>query len=269
MRRIATPTLARAARTAASALLAAAGLLVAACGPETTTSDLDGAMRALDAHRYDESARLAKSAQAASSDVRTRQEAALVAGCAEYELARWDDAKASLAVAAKSADARVSGRAMAMQGAVAVNQQRWDDAARHYAQAAERLVGEDARRARDQAADAKRMADAARRPAVAPAGATGAPTGGTPASKPDPGRWTIVAGTFTSETAARQRATTIADEAKRAGLTTPKVVQSNIDGRRIWMVEVGTFDSKAKAEAAKKKIPVTDAMVAPPLSAKQ
>lgn len=271
MRRIATPTRARAARTAAAALLTAAGLLVAACGPEPTTNDLDRAMKALDASRYDESARLAKAAQAASSDMRTRQEAALVAGCAEYELARWDDAKASLAVAAKSADARVSGRAMAMQGAVAVNQQRWDDAARLYGQAADRLVGPDAARAREQAADARQMAEAGRRPAVTPPPMGPAATaGGKPPSAPAPdaGRWTIVAGTFTSETAARQRATTIADEAKRAGLTTPKVVQSSIDGRRIWMVEVGTFDSRTKAEVAKKKIPVTDAMVAPPLATK-
>lgn len=268
MRRIATPTRARAARTAAAALLSAAGLLVAACGPEPTTNDLDRAMKALDASRYDESARLAKAAQAASGDMRTRQEAALVAGCAEYELARWDDAKASLAVAAKSADARVSGRAMAMQGAVAVNQQRWDDAARCYGQAAERLVGPDAVRARDQAADAQRMADAARRAAPPTAAAAGNDGSKPVAAAPDAGRWTVVAGTFTSETAARQRATTIADEAKRAGLTTPKVLPSTAGGRRVWIVEVGIFDSKAKAEAAKRKIPVTDAAVAPPLAPK-
>jgi hypothetical protein len=227
-------------------------------------------MQALDANRYDESARLARAAQASSSDMRVRQEAALVAGCAEYELGRWDDAKASLAIAAKSADARVSGRAMAMQGAVAVNQQRWDDAARLYGQAADRLVGPDAGRAREQSADARQMAEAARRPAAPAAptpGASGAANAGTtPAATP--GRWTVVAGTFTSETAARQRATTIADEAKRAGLATPKVLPSSAGGRRVWIVEVGIFDTKAKAEAAKKKIPVTDAAVAPSLTAK-
>lgn len=270
MRRIATPIRARAARTAAAALLTAAGLLVAACGPESTTTDLDRAMQALDANRYDESARLAKAAQTGSSDMRVRQEAALVAGCAEYELGRWDDAKASLAVAAKSADARVSGRAMAMQAAVAVNQQRWDDAARLYGQAADRLVGADAAHAREQAADARQMAEAARRPATpaAPAPGTAANAGTAPAPAPDAGRWTVVAGTFTSETAARQRATTIADEAKRAGFATPKVLPSSAGGRRVWIVEVGIFDTKAKAEAAKKKIPVTDAAVSPSLTTK-
>lgn len=74
---------------------------------------------------------------------------------------------------------------------------------------------------------------------------------------------TIVAGTYSSEVAARQRATTLAEPARKAGLATPRVVPASAPERRVWIVEVGAFQDKASAEAALRKLPVTGCVVAP------
>jgi cell division septation protein DedD len=73
--------------------------------------------------------------------------------------------------------------------------------------------------------------------------------------------WTVAAGVFSSETAARQRATNIAGEARRAGLPKPRVLAVPAQDRKVWVVEVGTFADKAKAEAARKKITTGDTAV--------
>lgn len=256
----------------AAALPALPLLLVTACGPEPT-SQFDDALQAYEAKRYGESLRLATEAQSASVEMPQRQKAALVAGMSAYQLNRFDDARASLAIAARSADPVTAGRAMAMQGAIAVEQKRWGEAERAYNQAAEKLTGAEAAKARERARDARALAESAGRPAaVAKSGGSGsaqakppvAPGSAMPlSSAPDAGNWTVIAGTFSSETAARQRATGLADDAKRAGLGVPRVVPTGSTGRKLWLVEVGTFDSRAKADAARKKVPVADAAVAP------
>ena len=91
----------------------------------------------------------------------------------------------------------------------------------------------------------------------APAGTT---VGLAPAADTSP--WTIAAGVFSTETAARQRATTLAKEAKRAGLPTPRVFPMQAADKRVWIVEVGTFTDRAPADAARKKISTADAVVA-------
>jgi hypothetical protein len=277
VRRIATPTVARPARTAAAALpaaLLACAACLAACGPENTAT-LDQSLQAYDAKRWAECQRLAQAAQAESQDPATRQRAAYVAGCAAYQLNHDDDAKALFAIAARSADRDVAGRAMLQQAAIAVEDKRWADAERLYLAAADKLPPPAAVKARTQADAAHDLVQSAQRPkkvardvdATGPGVAPPAsPPGSIPAAPvaplPDNGRWTVVAGTFASETSARQRATTLASQAKRAGLPVPKVYSMASGGRRLWVVEIGIFDSRVAAEAARKKIPVTDSAVA-------
>ena len=107
-------------------------------------------------------------------------------------------------------------------------------------------------------------------PAVA-AGTAGSPAGPdrkapevpaptvTPAEPDAP--WTVAAGAFGSETAARQRATNLAKEAKRAGLPTPRVLAVTSPGKRVWIVEIGSFPDRAQAESARKKFATQDAAV--------
>jgi cell division protein FtsN len=53
----------------------------------------------------------------------------------------------------------------------------------------------------------------------------------------------------------------IAKMAKAAGLPTPKVLAVSSPDRRVWIVEVGSFTDRAKAEAARRKIATSDAQV--------
>jgi hypothetical protein len=254
--------------------------LGAACSERPAGATLDDALRAYDAGRFADALRAGTEVRSSSSDPAVRAQAAYVEGCAAQELGRRDEARDAFAVAARSADPIVSGRAMVMQAAQAVSEQRWKDAERLYSAAAERLRGRDAELAREQAKDAAERAVAAAQP-VRPATPPPAPEPPAPAPAPpeaaDTGPdeppalalpapdqdapWTVSAGVFGTETAARTRAMNIAKMAKAAGLPTPKVLAVSSPDRRVWIVEVGSFADRAKAEAARRKIATSDAQV--------
>jgi hypothetical protein len=252
-------------------LLLSGALLTCACEQQTTT--LDDALRAYDAKRYAESLRISKDIQGNATDPLTRQQAAYMVGRSASELSKNREARDAFAVAARSADPELAGRALAMQAAIAVDEKRWNDAASSYAAAATKLSGREAQRARDQAQEADAKANESRlppRPATAVAMAEpAAPTvpvapkipAARPANDPDPvavlpavdddAPWTISAGAYSSETAARQRATNLAREAKRAGLPTPRVLAVSSPSKRVWIVEIGTFNQREQGEAAR------------------
>jgi hypothetical protein len=262
-------------------LLLSGALLTCACEPQTTT--LDDALRAYDAKRYAESLRISKDIQGNATDPLTRQQAAYMVGRSASELSKNREARDAFAVAARSADPELAGRALAMQAAIAVDEKRWNDAASSYAAAATKLSGREAQRARDQAQEADAKANESRlppRPATAVAMAEpAAPTApvapkvpaARPATDPDPvavlpavdddAPWTISAGAYSSETAARQRATNLAREAKRAGLPTPRVLAVSSPSKRVWIVEIGTFNQREQGEAARKKFATKDTAV--------
>jgi hypothetical protein len=262
-------------------LLLSGALLTCACEQQTTT--LDDALRAYDAKRYAESLRISKDIQGNATDPLTRQQAAYMVGRSASELSKNREARDAFAVAARSADPELAGRALAMQAAIAVDEKRWNDAASSYAAAATKLSGREAQRARDQAQEADAKANESRlppRPATAVAMAEpAAPTApvapkvpaARPATDPDPvavlpavdddAPWTISAGAYSSETAARQRATNLAREAKRAGLPTPRVLAVSSPSKRVWIVEIGTFNQREQGEAARKKFATKDTAV--------
>ena len=252
--------------------------VLSACGPEPTQT-LDDAVRAYDAGRYAESLRVAKDVQARTQDLASRQQAAYVVGCASMELSRPGEARDAFALAARSQDPVVSGRALAKQGALAVEDGRWSEAASAFSAAASKLNGPDGDKARTLAREAAAKAAEPKpgpaRPAPAPP-APPTPRPAEPDADDDPppipapvslpqgspdAPWTVAAGVFSSETAARQRATNIAGEARRAGLPKPRVLAVPAQDRKVWVVEVGTFADKAKAEAARKKITTGDTAV--------
>ena len=233
--------------------------VLAACGPEPTQT-LDDAVRAFDAGRYAESLRVAKDVQARTQDLASRQQAAYLIGCASMELSRPGEARDAFALAARSQDPVVAGRALAKQGTLAVEDARWSEAASAFSAAASKLTGADADRARELAREAAAKAAEPKsgdaRPAPPP---IPAPVALPPVASDAP--WTVAAGVFGSETAARQRATNIAGEARRAGLPKPRVLSVPAQDRKVWVVEVGTFADKAKAEAARRKITTGDTAV--------
>ncbi|MFM8784136.1 MAG: hypothetical protein ACKOFI_03065, partial [Phycisphaerales bacterium] len=233
--------------------------VLAACGPEPTQT-LDDAVRAFDAGRYAESLRVAKDVQARTQDLASRQQAAYLIGCASMELSRPGEARDAFALAARSQDPVVAGRALAKQGTLAVEDARWSEAASAFSAAASKLTGADADRARELAREAAAKAAEPKsgdaRPAPPP---IPAPVALPPVEADAP--WTDAAGVFGSEPAARQRATNIAGEARRAGLPKPRVLSVPAQDRKVWVVEVGTFADQAKAEAARRKITPGDTAV--------
>ena len=254
-------------------VLCAAALVAGGCQQETT-ANLDDALRAYDAKRYAECLRISKDVQSQSTDQGLRQQAAYMVGRSANELNKNEDARSAFAIAARSNDPVVAGRALAMQGAMAVEENRWADAASSYTAAASKLTGPEQAQARKQAADTAAKAAEVRKLATTPGNQTDnqtinlpeppAPAGTTVGLAPaaDNSPWTIAAGVFSTETAARQRATTLAKEAKRAGLPTPRVFPMQAADKRVWIVEVGTFTDRAPADAARKKISTADAVVA-------
>ena len=264
-------------------VLCAAALVAGGCQQETT-ANLDDALRSYDAKRYAECLRISKDVQSQSTDQAVRQQAAYMVGRSANELNKKEEARSAFAIAARSNDPVVAGRALAMQGAMAVEDDRWADAASSYTAAASKLTGPEQSQAREQASDAAAKAAEVRKLATNPRPAANAATapGNQPTNEPisppappapvdiavvlapaaDNSPWTIAAGVFSTETAARQRATTLAKEAKRAGLPTPRVFPMQAADKRLWIVEVGTFTDRAPADAARKKISTADAVVA-------
>ena len=262
-------------------LLLSGALLTCACEQQTTT--IDDALRAYDAKRYAESLRISKNIQGNATDPLTRQQAAYMAGRSASELSKNREARDAFAVASRSADPELAGRALAMQAAIAVEEKRWNDAASSYAAAASKLTGREAQIARERAQQADAKANESRLPprpattlAMAMPAAPTAPAASTiPAAKPAPNPapvavlpavdddapWTISAGAYSSETAARQRATNLAREAKRAGLQTPRVLAVSSPSKRVWIVEIGTFNQREQGEAARKKFATKDTAV--------
>ena len=280
MRRIATPPCGRAATLALVASLAG-------CGPEPAAG-LDDALRAYDSGRFAESLRIAGDVQRDSQDQGLRQQAAYVVGCSAIELGRSAQARDALAIASRSQDPVVAGRALAKQGEIAVAERRWSDAASDYSAAGAKLPGSDGDRARALAREASAKAlDANRIQPAPPKAAPPAETRPVPAKPAPPGPvevtpvevtpadsrpgplpagaddapWTVSAGVFSTETAARQRATNVARDAKRAKLPTPRVVRIQSPDARAWVVEVGSFPSKEAADAARTRISLADSAV--------
>ncbi len=261
---------------------------LAGCGPEPAAG-LDDALRAYDSGRFAESLRIAGDVQRESQDQGLRQQAAYVVGCSAIELGRSAQARDALAIASRSQDPVVAGRALAKQGELAVAERRWSDAASDYSAAGAKLPGSDGDRARALAREASAKAlDANRVPPAPPRAAAQAadakpaqpkvaesapvevkpvevaPVEVKPAPLPagnDDAPWTVSAGVFSTETAARQRATNVAKDAKRAKLPTPRVVRVPSSDSRAWVVEVGSFPSKDDAEAARKRISLADSAV--------
>lgn len=76
--------------------------------------------------------------------------------------------------------------------------------------------------------------------------------------------FTIQAGAYVRESDARARAKDLADEARRAGLPAPKVQRvTGRDGKRLWIVTIGQFKSRADGKKALAKLKVDHAEVLP------
>lgn len=67
--------------------------------------------------------------------------------------------------------------------------------------------------------------------------------------------FTIQCGAYAKESDARKRAKDLTDEAKKAGLPAPEVKrQTGRDGKKLWLVTIGTFKTRAEGKKALAKL---------------
>jgi cell division septation protein DedD len=272
-------------------------LLLAACnGPQQR---LDDATRAYDAQDWTKAYADATAAQGEAQPP-LKQRAAFVAGLAAYRQDRLDEARSRFLVAESSEDRETSGQAKVMLGHLLTRDGKPAAAASKYDEAAQLLTGEEATSARslasaardasksptptpvvsaetdDSASDTAPTAAAAgkSRPAAKPkAPARDAGKTETKSSKPrtattskssTKGGFTIQCGAYVKEADARARAKDLGDEARKAGLPAPQVARvTGRTGKKLWIVSIGSFKTRAEGKKALAKLKVDHAEVLP------
>jgi cell division septation protein DedD len=271
-------------------------LLLAACnGPQQR---LDDATRAYDAQDWTKAYDDASAAQTEAQPP-LKQRAAFVAGLAAYRQDRFDEARTRFLVAEASEDRETSGQAKVMLGDLLTRDGKPAAAAAKYDEAAQLLSGEEAMRARnlasaareasksptptpvasaesdDTAADAAPAAAAAKsKPTAKPktpardAGKTetksAKPKTATASKSSTKGGFTIQCGAYVKESDARARAKDLGDEARKAGLPAPKVERvTGRTGKKLWIVSIGSFKTRADGKKALAKLKVDHAEVLP------
>lgn len=218
-------------------LLFASSVLAAGCASppaSTAATEAEAAYRRGD---FAAAERLARPAEESGRGLE-REEAAYIAGLSAAKLGDLERASRDLRIAAASSDQDLAARAHASLGSV------------------ERARGEEAasRQAYRQAVDSPdpSVADRAQRLSGGGSGTGGASA--TSPSGPSSG-FVVQAGAFSTQDAARQRAASLADTARRAGLGEPRVVPiRDRNGRTLWAVQIGAFADRRQAGSMRERL---------------
>ena len=133
--------------------------LCVACDSQPKAGNLSSAVSRYEEGRY--AVALSESQNLVRSDDRaTSTQGALIAAMSSYKLGNMDQAQTFATQASSAQDRNVSGGALVLLGDIKLSQQHPKDAAVFYSQAAAKLSGSDAVRARDCAERATNMAEA-------------------------------------------------------------------------------------------------------------
>jgi hypothetical protein len=128
------------------------------CESQPKTGNLSSAVSRYEEGRY--AIALSESQNLVRSDDRaTSTQGALIAAMSSYKLGNLDQAQQFATQASSAQDRNVSGSALVLLGDIKLSQQHPKDAAVYYSQAAAKLSGSDAVRARDCAERARKMAE--------------------------------------------------------------------------------------------------------------
>ena len=218
------------------ALLGSA-ILFTACAsppPSTAASDAEAAYRRGD---FETAERLAQQAERDSHGL-AREEAAYLAGLSAAKQGDLETASRNLRIAAGSSDRDLAARANASLGSV--EQARGEHAA---SLAAYR-----------QAATSPDPSVADRADRLSGGGSATAATAISASSSPTSG-FAVQAGAFSTQEAARQRAASLADTVRRAGLGEPRVVPiRDRRGRTLWAVQIGSFPDRRQAGSMRERL---------------
>jgi tetratricopeptide (TPR) repeat protein len=179
------------------------------------------------------------------------ERAALIAGMSAHALGQREDAKRLLTPLVGSKNADVSGRARVTLGLLAEQEGDVSRATSLLRSGAERLDGDDAARAKLQAGAAleriglREMALQQYHAGINEADDPNLRTLLRDRSKVQP--YFIQAGAFSTVQQARAEATRITRGVVRAGQPTPQVVQTNVNGRTLYAVQIGPYDDAGAA----------------------
>lgn len=245
-----------AARTMTILLLLATSVALSSCAGAGTP----GYARAYNAGRFSTALREA-TAEAAVSTGRDREEAALIAGLAAHALGDDSSAANWLTPLLNSSDRSISGRAYAGLGLIARDRGDNERAAALLTTASRKLSGDDAAHASLNAGDA--LEDLGRKEAAREQYQLGYSQAkdralqATLTSRLNNQRWTIQLGAFANRRNAERAAREHAAEAAGVGLGAPFVTASMEHGRRLYLVQVGEFRSRAEADAARSRLGVS------------
>ena len=133
--------------------------LCVACDSQPKAGNLSSAVSRYEEGRY--AVALSESQNLVRSDDRaTSTQGALIAAMSSYKIGNMDQAQRFATQASSAQDRNVSGGALVLLGDIKLSQQHPKDAAVYYSQAAAKLSGSDAVRARDCAERATNMAEA-------------------------------------------------------------------------------------------------------------
>jgi tetratricopeptide (TPR) repeat protein len=275
-----------AARAIAVVLASIVALTIAGCGG-ASGDQLGDALSAYEGGEYQQSLTLASQANEDARTTKDSLESAYIAGMSAFRLGRHEEAVGWLEAPARSDDRWMAGQASVTLGSSLLELRRTNEAARSFVRAAERLDGEEARKARLAAANAyrelgdRRASDEQFRLAnVTPPSSGGASSGsgsgsgsggtsgrpaasGSPAS--DVGPFVLQAGAFKDRSKADKRAAEIRAAATRAGLGEPKILsKTGPDGGTLHVVQFGRFPDRRSADASLGRLGVTGVVVGRP-----
>lgn len=236
--------------------------LLAGCESTPQAGGLDQALTDYHAGRY------ALAHRRATEAIRTtggeqRLQATYLAGLSAYRLGRLDDAERLLLTASRAEDEATAANARATLGLLRLDQGRPADAAELLRRAAPGLSGPDAAQAARYAAAASRQAGAAgpTRAWVARA-EDGEDTFCGEAGKST--AYALQVGAFQDRRRAERAAADAAPVAGEAGLGSVRIIpRTDERGRRLYVVQLGRFDSRRQAAGIRLRLDRPDYIVVP------
>ena len=273
-------------------ILSALIFFCVACVSQPKAGNLSSAVSRYEEGRY--AVAFSESQNLVRSDNRaTSTQGALIAAMSSYKLGNLDQAQKFAIQASSAQDGNVSGGALVLLGDINLSQHHPQEAAVFYSQAAEKLSGSDAVRARECAERARNMVEA---PAIAtvvvlgkerdksedaeiasaPAwtlqpkttsaapqraatkSAVNHPAGNSVADR----EFTIRAGSYSTQAAAKQRSKDLASDLKRSKAPTARIdTIHSAKGEELFAVRIGTWPTRAAAEKVLNSIARRDLMV--------
>ncbi len=253
-------------------LLASVAGVLTACDAPPKAASFTTAVSRYEEGKYEASLAQGQSL-AHSANTSEAQEGALIAAMSAFQLGRTDEAERFALQAKGSTEPQVAGGALVLLGNIRLRQHRSIDAADCFERAAVMLPSEDAARAR---ATAAQLTSATRVASAVPAAVQIAVpttvsvdvTPPPPAPKPTTATsvadrsFTIRAGSYSTQAAAKSRAKSLAKDLQRAKLAPARVeLIHTVKGEDLFAVRIGSWPTRAEAEQVLTVIARRDLMV--------